>query len=423
MTEIKTINIKSTKIKLPFGLNKNNVLVHIADVERGKKCQCVCPSCRSPLIAAKGSKKQPHFKHAVDNECGNGLESAVHLAAKKMIIERKQITLSKYVSIASATDSRGEEHKAEKTIIENGVIIDFDSVQEETELHGMKVDILAKKGNKSLIIEIFYSHKVEEEKLVKIAKADISAIEINLSDLMPEDVMDWEAFWLYLNDPQRIHWLYNAKAHTDYFELEKKLAKTIHAKEKKYKQEEIEKQRKEHRESEQLLQALDELKALSSKESIEQLKQKAEMHPVWKYNAQHLPFSWHELPDFVNADIPNGDWIFGCDRRIWQAAFYKSFIWSVWGSRKPFCVKHVDDWLQNKVGCKVHPSVKIVGRYGKRYPQLVPVDIYSNLPGSWKTLRAFFNYLWDLGMLEFSGNDYSNPGNDWFRVIDKKPKL
>ena len=99
MAEIKTSNMKPIKIKLPFGLNENNILVHIADVKRGKKCYCVCPSCRSPLIAAKGSKKQHHFKHAFDNECKSGLESAVHLAAKKMIMERKQITFSKCVSI------------------------------------------------------------------------------------------------------------------------------------------------------------------------------------------------------------------------------------------------------------------------------------------------------------------------------------
>lgn len=190
--------------------------------------------------------------------------------------------------------------------------------------------------------------------------------------------------------------------------------------EKKYKLEEIEKQKKEQGEKERFLRALNELKILSSKEYIAQLKQKAETHPIWKHNAPYLPFSWHELPDFVNADIPNGDWIFGCDRRIWQTAFYKSFIWK--GNDKRFCIENVDNWLQNKVGCKVSRSVTILGIDGKHYRELVPADIYANLPSSWKTLRAYFNYLRDLGMLEFSGDDYRNPGNDWFRAIGKKPK-
>lgn len=406
-------------IKLPFGLNENNVLVHIADVERGKKCCCVCPSCRSPLSAAKGSKKQPHFKHDVVNECEGGMESAIHLAAKQKIMEKKQIMLSKYVSTASAIDSRGKEQTKEKTFVKDGEVIHFDSVQEEIELHGMKADILAKKENKPLIIEIFYRNKVDDQKLEKITKAKISAIEIDLSDLTPEDIKDWEAFWLCINDPQRVKWLYNAKAHAYYPELAKQVAKEIQAQDEKYKLEEIKKRRKEQIEKEQLLQALDELKTLSSKESITQLKQEAETHLVWKYNAQNLPFSWNKLPGFVNADISNGDWIFGCDRRIWQTAFYKSFIWC---NDKSFSVKNVDNWLQNKVGCKVRQSIKIVGIYSKRYPQLVPANIYANPPSSWKTLRAYFNYLCDLGMLEFSGDDYHNPGNNWFRVIDKKPR-
>jgi len=66
--------MKTSKLKLPFGLNQNNILVHIADAESGKNCSCVCPSCQSPLIAVKGNIKQHHFRHAVVNECEGGME-------------------------------------------------------------------------------------------------------------------------------------------------------------------------------------------------------------------------------------------------------------------------------------------------------------------------------------------------------------
>jgi len=65
--------MKTNKIKLPFGLDENNSLVHIANVENCKECNCVCPSCQSPLIAAKGKIKQHHFRHVVDSVCGCGL--------------------------------------------------------------------------------------------------------------------------------------------------------------------------------------------------------------------------------------------------------------------------------------------------------------------------------------------------------------
>ena len=43
------------QLNLTYAL-KNNLLVHISDVERGKNCQCVCPACNEPLIAKKGEK-------------------------------------------------------------------------------------------------------------------------------------------------------------------------------------------------------------------------------------------------------------------------------------------------------------------------------------------------------------------------------
>jgi len=406
-------------IKLPFGFNENKILVHIADVERGRNCKCVCPGCGSSLIANKGSKNQPHFKHAVDNKCKG--ESAIHLAAKQIIRERKRITLPGYNIVRSAVkDSRGEMHRIEpKIVVKNGEIINFDSVQEEMVLHGMKADILAQKGNTPLIIEIFYRHKVEDQKRLKIFEANISAIEIDLSGLTPEDIKNWETFWLYINDVNRIRWLHNTKAQRYGLELEKKLENKILEQEEKYRQEEIKKQKMEQRGKEQLLPSLKELKILSSEESIAQLKQQAEAHPFWRDNARHLSFSFNNLPDFVNVDVPDGDWIFGCDRRIWQTAFYNYFV--LRRKDKPFRIKYVDDWLQGTIGFKVRQSVKIVGIYGRRNPQLVPDNIYNNLPSTWKTLRAYFIYLEKLGMVEFSIDIYTCRRNDWLRVINKKP--
>ncbi len=230
-------------IKLPFGLNKDSVLVHIADVESGKKCSCVCPDCGSPLIGSKGIQKQHHFKHIAINECEG--ESAVHRAAKQIIIERKRITLPRCIVSVSGKDSRGIKHTEEKIVVEEGKIINFDSVEGERELHGMRADILAEKGDALLIIEIFYRHKVDDQKRQKIIDANVSSIEINLSDLTPEDVKNWESFWLYLNRPQHIQWLHNAKVYHHYLVLQELLGKKIREQEAKYKQEaEIEEQKR-----------------------------------------------------------------------------------------------------------------------------------------------------------------------------------
>lgn len=170
--------MKSLKIKLPFGLNENNTLVHIANVERGKSCNCICPSCRSPLIAAKGKKIQSHFKHATTIECEGGLESAIHMAAKQIIKERKQIKLPEYTINKTMLDSKGKMHLEFKTIVENEQSISFDSVEEEQRINEIQADILAIARKQKLIIEILYRHKVDDQKIEKIQAANISAIEI-----------------------------------------------------------------------------------------------------------------------------------------------------------------------------------------------------------------------------------------------------
>ena len=411
--------MKAAQIKLPFGLNEKNILIHISDVESGKKCGCVCPSCKSPLVAAKGNKNQHHFKHAVDVECEKGLESAIHLAAKQIITERKQLTLPECISIVLLTDSRGKEHKEEELVVREGTIVRFDSVREEIGLHGIRADILAMMSSKPLIIEIFYRHKVDDEKFLKIVEAKMSAVEIDLSDLTSDDVKDWDAFWSCINDPNRIHWLYNNKSsNAVYRKLENNLIVKIQKLEKQYQLEESRKQKREEKEKARLAQALEELKALSSNDHISKLTQNAEEHAAWKLHSKYLRISWDELPYFLNADVPHGDWIFGCDKRVWQTAFYSHFIHY---HNKPFTIAWVDKWLKTKAECKVPQSAELTGMYGRRYPESIPVETSDNLPSSWGTLRAYFNYLCKLGMLDFSGYDRNHPGSCWFQVMSKTP--
>lgn len=313
--------MKSLKIKLPFGLNENNVIVHIANVENGKSCNCICPSCSTPLIAAKGTKNQHHFKHATTIECEGGLESAIHMAAKQIIKERKQIKLPEYTINKTLFDSKGKVHFASKNLVEKGRSISFDSVQEEQELNEMRADILAITNNQKLMIEVFYRHKVDEQKIEKIKAANISTIEIDLSDLTPDDVRNWETFWLCINDPNRGQWLYNARASSESTELEKQLRLRIQEIEKEYENEEIKRLKQEQEAKPTLEKALEELKILRTKKYGVQHEQETEKHPAGVFYSKYLQLSAGELPNFLNVDVSDGDWIFGCHKSIWQTAF------------------------------------------------------------------------------------------------------
>lgn len=177
-------------IQMPFGISENNVLVHISEIEKGNEYSCKCLSCGTALIAVKGTVRAHHFRHYTTTDCSG--ESVIHKAAKQIITEKKQITLP-----------------------DNNKIILFDSVQDEVKIESVIADLLATVGDRQLIIEIFYRHKVDAEKIDKLKKLNISAIEINLSDLNTGDVENMEAFWKYINTMTRIQWLHKSDNHND----------------------------------------------------------------------------------------------------------------------------------------------------------------------------------------------------------------
>lgn len=256
--------MKIAQIKLPFALDDHNNLVHIADAMRGVEFHYLCPSCRSQLVSVKGDINQHHFRHLSPIECKGGLESAIHLAAKKVICEEKQITLPELERRVLATESRGKEHTKREIVVQDEIVIEFDSVQEEKLLDEMRYDLLADAGKTPLIIEICYTHKVDDQKITKIVEVNKSAVELSLSDLTPEDVKNMELFRSFIKDPKRTKWLHNVRGQFVVRKLEDELANEIRAQEEKYKAEEIIKQRKAQREKDELLRAVKGLKMLQS---------------------------------------------------------------------------------------------------------------------------------------------------------------
>lgn len=51
-------------VRIPFGLLVDTgELVDVGSVDRGRVCNCICPSCKTPLIARQGELKEWHFAH------------------------------------------------------------------------------------------------------------------------------------------------------------------------------------------------------------------------------------------------------------------------------------------------------------------------------------------------------------------------
>lgn len=78
-------------IHLTIAQNASGEMVDIADIPSGLSCNCICACCGESLIARKGEVKQWHFAHKSGAECAGALETALHKAAKQVLLEHRLI--------------------------------------------------------------------------------------------------------------------------------------------------------------------------------------------------------------------------------------------------------------------------------------------------------------------------------------------
>ncbi|MBU2709248.1 hypothetical protein KCM76_24850 [Zooshikella marina] len=94
---------------IPFGMDFNTGdLVDVSEVSRGRACGCVCPSCKTPLEARQGEKKEWHFAHSsrsvselIENECDYSFWTSVLLMTKQVLASLTSITLPECKKVAA----------------------------------------------------------------------------------------------------------------------------------------------------------------------------------------------------------------------------------------------------------------------------------------------------------------------------------
>lgn len=169
------ISFMKSTLLVPFGL-KEDKLYEPVQVLNGKACGCVCPACKMPLVA-KQNAATPHFAHAQDENCSKGLETAVHLAVKQIIAEKKQVRLP------VMTWKNPLPRKDEAKLLHKQQLIQLESVVLEQQVDNFKPDIVVISGNSTYFIEVAVTHFVDEEKLQKIISRKIPTFEIDVSRL------------------------------------------------------------------------------------------------------------------------------------------------------------------------------------------------------------------------------------------------
>jgi len=173
----------STQLQVPFGV-RDGRLYEPLEVERGKACGCTCPGCGAALIAkhAPAGKVSPHFAHASGQGCSTGLESALHLAAKQLIADRKELYLPKLESHVVKLGVNGRPVERNK-LVRPDELATLSDVRLEVGLGAIRPDLIVATQGTEYLVEIARTSFVTPEKLEKIKLHGKPAIEFDVSSL------------------------------------------------------------------------------------------------------------------------------------------------------------------------------------------------------------------------------------------------
>jgi hypothetical protein len=179
-------------VKLKYGVGPDGRLHHIKDVTRGAACNCVCPECKVALIANKGDIRQHHFSHiAGKSDCPAAMESALHMAAKRVLVEHKQIRLPRFNFERAAYDLNGVRHRVHALKGVEPQVIKFDEVTEEVPFGSgkgsLRADIVGRYGDEELVIEIAVTNPVSDEKKAQLRAMKLNVVEISLKHLIDRE--------------------------------------------------------------------------------------------------------------------------------------------------------------------------------------------------------------------------------------------
>lgn len=170
-----------TDLGTPFGLRDGRIVAP-GDVQSGAACGCVCPGCGGLLVAKKGSIKRWHFSHLNAEPHDSCAESAIHAAAKQVLLEHGELMVPEFSIDISARALDG------RKVYEHEVLspvrrIRFDRTVPEETIGDIRPDVVGYRGERRLLVEMYFRHRVDLEKREKLVRLGIPAIEIDLSDL------------------------------------------------------------------------------------------------------------------------------------------------------------------------------------------------------------------------------------------------
>ena len=376
-------------------------IVHIDEVVNGLACGCSCPSCGERLIAKQGTETAHHFAHKGGSDCAGGIQTALHMAAKKIILRERRMILPALLVEATATDAIGRTHQSVASLPPKEVT--FEDIFEETRFGSMIPDIQAKVGDRMLFIEVAVHHFTDDDKKKKLAKAGIATVEIDLSGM--SNGWDWKnLFHAVVERTDTKTWLFNPRASA----LLDVARKDADAKAREAERQETKRKKEialshdyqranipKFRSAIAMLEELYEPKRMANEKA--RLDSEGPSIGAWKTASRMLGVQWESAPDFINIKVPNESG-FLVDRRVWQAAVFTLFVK---GNRnKTFASKTAVQWCLKYFPRRTEFSIL------QQHQHLLTAEQMAVLPWAAKAMSAYLRELEKRGYLRSVGGRY-----------------
>ena len=145
-----------------------------------------------------------HFAHHAGQNCEYGYETSLHLAAKEILSHARKIMLPPvYVHLPDSP-------RRDELLFEEREI-PIDHVELEKQYGDIIPDVVIYAGGKQLFVEVFVTHRIDDKKLKKLQRANISTIEIDLSK-RTETMTTEDLTAILLSSSSEKKWKYNAVA-------------------------------------------------------------------------------------------------------------------------------------------------------------------------------------------------------------------
>lgn len=177
---------------VPFGYQvSQDQLVDVQQVPSGKKCGCICPSCRAPLVARQGSKKVWHFAHDSKGELKNKLEKcsfsfyvSARMMARQLIGNRLSINVPGLEVALSEKEpfSDGHMHVAKHVTEAHTVVLE--DVSLDTRVGENRVDLSGFIDGYCLAFVFTHPGRDEFDRLANISEDKTGVVGIALTGLM-----------------------------------------------------------------------------------------------------------------------------------------------------------------------------------------------------------------------------------------------